>query len=415
MEDPRLTPLWIFVRSTNRIRVAGCSRQVVSAATLYPAAVRQALLQQSVVPCGGLSINADPAQWTAVHDGLNGQVLGLALCKPFWSPTTLTYLTSQQLALQDFWRGFGFRGTLAFVEIIAVASFAAPVRVVQHLGGARPRAMFFKISAVSVANLMGSNFLDGTSVPDRLQAWATAHHLDADMLPSIACAMFPPHAILCAAGSWRSYCFPFQTGRSGAGMGLLSVRALCCNLHAAAAAADQDGDHSDSAQEENLSPDLLQTLSNFLRVVSAELPGRAQEAATHVAWLQKLRDGMTYRSQRSGAKAYEMSHLLNCVMLSGYGKDVQDFKDMCVAALRAVVQDTAVRGYYEEVLSRRRAIPSPTTLYRHRLAPSRSVLLGVVSFGGHFGGWRRLFGTPARWSFLAAKKHFWRRGGQFEP
>ena len=64
--------------------------------------------------------------------------------------------------------------------------------------------------------------------------------------------------------------------------------------------------------------------------------------------------------------AFDMIHLIQCMVLVSYGKDVQDLRHMCLSALRAVCRDDGLRSYYEDLLMQSRALPSSSTIYRHR-------------------------------------------------
>jgi len=363
LEGPSLA-LFLYGRLTDRLKVVGGPRQRISLSHLYPPAVRADLVRQVVFRPPGLTADSAPDVWAQAHRGYNGRVLGIMLCKPFWAPTAMSSLDRTQVFLRDFWQHYGVR-LLAFVEIVRVIALAEPVPVQQHRARLqRPTSTFFEVSEVSRARVYDAVCHGGQTVRTVLGAWGDAFPLlRADLhRVRLCCALHIPHAVLCSTGTWSSICFPYCAGRHAAGVGLHLVRALCDHMPRPA-----DADAEEDVVVETLSPDVLQRLLSVLRVVARELPARAPDLRVHVEWIDRLRSSMLRSSSIVGRKAYEMAHLINCVVLSGFGRDAHHLRDVCLTALKASVQDQIVRGFYEELVSQSRAIPSATTVYRHRL------------------------------------------------
>ena len=175
-------------------------------------------------------------------------------------------------------------------------------------------------------------------------------------------ASFPPHASLCAAGVWKSCCFPLLDGRHGAGHGLNLVRHLLRGMQRGRRAVrDEDG------RIDSMNPSVLQSLADLLRNVSHQLPEQSGEIERHVQWLQDVRDSMVQQSHMRGERAYTMLHLINCMTLACLARDQHQLKRVLKAALTAAVRQEEVRKYYLSLIDQPRQILAPPTMYRHRL------------------------------------------------
>ena len=148
--------LWVYGRVTDRLKVVSGERYRIPAAHLYPAMVRADLAMTDVHQPAGLTAESLPEQWEAAHQGFNGRVLGVMLCKPFWAPTAMTYMNQRQLLLRDFYQHYGVR-TLAVVEIIRVVSLAQPVQVYQQRAGLRPTERSLASQALRLHLCRGSH------------------------------------------------------------------------------------------------------------------------------------------------------------------------------------------------------------------------------------------------------------------
>ena len=63
-----------------------------------------------------------------------------------------------------------------------------------------------------------------------------------------------------------------------------------------------------------------------------------------------------------------MKHLLHCMVMASYCWSTADLVMAVEAALKVAVRDEQLRNYYVDLLKQPSQIPSPTTLYRHRLS-----------------------------------------------
>ena len=238
----------------------------------------------------------------------------------------MTYLTPQQLLFQDLWRKLGYREPLFFVKIARVALLDPPVPVLQHLSGLKVRNMFFLASAESKRRLLDSQTCSGP-VRAVIEQWREAfprlRGADTASAPDLRlCAsLFAPHCLLCAHGLWASFCFPVPCGRHANGLGLNLVRSMIGKVNARA---------GDPAAEEApaLTPERLQSLTDLLRMLSQQCPDHHNDIVHHVTWLQSVRDSMVHDSHVRGQRAYSMSHLINCVLLTSKGKDSHSLRDV---------------------------------------------------------------------------------------
>ena len=360
--EERCALLLLYVRSTDRARAQLAGQRVsVTSSHLFPSVVRETLLLARYRRPADVHAGTTSHEWDNKLAGLNGTAVGYALCRNCWSPRELTYLTNSQMIFHDFWRILGHRGKLVFVEVVDVVLFAEPVHVAQHLGGDKPKAMFFELSEPSYQRVMNADCVGGISLRDTLGRWATHHNGGQAFRENIACTLFPPHAVLVINSLWNTFCFPHATGRKAGGMGMHLVRSMCLTLPR------RDGDGDDDAPEPViLSPDLLASCANVMRRISTGDFEAARELQFHINWMANLRNSMVWESNMHCRKAYDLVHLVHCVSCANYVRGAHDFKAMCLAALRVVVRDKEVFAFYAGLLSER-TIPSASTLYRHRL------------------------------------------------
>ncbi len=366
-QPTQLQVVWLFVRNADRLR-AESGRQRVTAASLYSHSVRASLVGLPYV--GQLTPRSSPEEFAAALDHLNGSVVALALIRPLWSPTTLTFLSQEQVTMQDFWRKLGVtQQAMFFMEVVDAKRLEVPQPVVQHLGGSKPKSLFFLMSAVSRQRVFAARCFGGGSVVDALRGWSAAFNhnrplpggaVDSDADLRLCVAMFGPTAILCALRRWTSFCFPWSRGRKSAGLGLNFIRHLTRGLE------PRHGQDSEDAADA-FSADSVQSLADLLRVLSQHCPEHERDIAFQVAWLQRLRDSMVQQAHLRGQSAYTMIHLVNCMMLACKGKDMHRVRDIMKAAVNAAVREDAVRRHYLAMLDEPRQVPSPTTMYRHRL------------------------------------------------
>ena len=114
---------WLFVRNADRLRVDE-RRESLSRHRVYSSAVRALL--PGLPYSGGLQATSSPNDFAVHFDGFNGRVLALAVLRPLWSPTTMTFLSQEQLIMQDFWRKCGVNGPLFYMELVQAKRLEDP-------------------------------------------------------------------------------------------------------------------------------------------------------------------------------------------------------------------------------------------------------------------------------------------------
>lgn len=357
------SPVFAFVRSADRVR-AGSGRHAVSAEHVYPRGVTDALVQHDLA--AGLDATTPPTTFAESFGALCGHVVGMMLCRPLHYGGPLQPTMPEQVIMQDFWLKLGIMQPVFHVQVIETVEFETPTLAVQHLGGTRPKALFFLVSEVSRERLLGQRTKTGETIAEVLARWRRRDDFHDTHGARLASAMFPPHALLCTCAAWRHFCFPVPESRAAGGSGLGCIKGWLDGVDRP----ESIDLREDGAEFEALSPELIQRLLALLsRMAASETggPDVMDEIRVHADWLHNLRASMVYDAHLRGVKAYHMKHLFQCLVLSSYGKDTHDMLEMCVAAVRATVRQAVVREFYLEMLRQPMQIPSSTTLYRHRL------------------------------------------------
>ena len=353
-------------------------RLTVKPARLYTKSVRADLMLGAPAPAR-LQLTDSAEEWASDYGALRNQVIGLLLCRYQYCPDLMTYLSEEQLAQTDFWILQDITDRVVYFEVIDAACFSEPQTVVQFLGQARPKGCFFRMTEASRLRLQSSMLSVGgadRSVPDVLHEWACRHHgqqpFPGQDRMDVATSMFAPYAVLCAKKVWRSFAFPFPLNKaSRRGLGLHLINHLLRHIRDPVRGGVVNEVRLQAADQ--LSPDLLQSLADMLRCNSTA----SQDALQfHVSWLRDLRADMLRQSHMRGAWAYSMHHMILCMLAAGCLKDAHRFREVCELAIAVVVREPALRHHLMQAIRDRSIVPSPTTLYRHRLTLS----VGFASF-----------------------------------
>jgi hypothetical protein len=92
-----------------------------------------------------------------------------------------------------------------------------------------------------------------------------------------------------------------------------------------------------------------------------------QQAVESVAHLQSMTDNMVIASHMKGSLSFDMLFLLRCLILSGFLNDAHQLKEAVLHSLPLAVADASMCAYFQSMANETHAVPSGTTLYRHRL------------------------------------------------
>ena len=117
--------------------------------------------------------------------------------------------------------------------------------------------------------------------------------------------------------------------------------------------------------DETLTVDRLQALADTLR--TALLLNDNLETRANIQWLQKLREHLIMQRMRLTRKMFDMVQLVECVQASALTRGAAGLREVLEAAVRIVVRDKALVSHFLKALAEPKAVPSITTLVRHRL------------------------------------------------
>ncbi len=216
----------------------------------------------------------------------------------------------------------------------------------------------------------------GDVYADIVAAWATRHatHVPEDHAgtPTVRAVLLmpPPHGLLAAGGFWRSFfAIPLPKGAQVyGGLRLNTIRPLWGHLNDRDVANAVTGTPQDQGDEFNAEE--LQHLVDHLQesFAMAPLGSSLREALLHHAcWIQIMRNSLAHKQTLLLNTAYDMELLIHTVMGSGLLRGAKKMKQLSEHCLNIVVDDPALRRHLLGVLTQPHAVPSRTTLYRHRL------------------------------------------------
>ena len=176
--------------------------------------------------------------------------------------------------------------------------------------------------------------------------------------------------VLAQAKVWCTWLVPLCPGRLGAGLGLRYAPLLCDldSRHVRRAqrrAAIFDGEVQASDKIDLLKAFNLQELANDLRRLHALQP--SPELEGRIQWLVRRRDWALSQEWLQTAHSYNLEHMVACLMLGGFLRNMQNLKEVVKYAIRSGVPDVALQQHILGELEMPRSVPSATTLRRHRL------------------------------------------------
>lgn len=225
--------VWIYARQATRVRLRAGGIEL-SDAEVYTPYVRAELAAAGTLDEAQLAAGASPAAFSDAFARIGGFIVGLALLKPLWSPSLLTYLGRQERQVRDFWMLAGSNDDLlAFVEVVAVCSLLERIRAHSSVGFS-PRGLFFEVTGHTMricSEALATDGCDGRPIQTIVQSWSERFNGGVPLIteerhPQVALAAVVPHALLLCLKRWRRYAVPVKSGKQASGLGLHLAREL---------------------------------------------------------------------------------------------------------------------------------------------------------------------------------------------
>ena len=180
---------------------------------------------------------------------------------------------------------------------------------------------------------------------------------------SVTLAMPIPFAICTTSGAFTSYAVPAVGGRVGAGMGLTLVPDLVVVLRQ-----PQDADAARLVIRQSYGPEALQSVGDIIRKLVSGVDVDRQELISNMEFLDRVRREQLQQAMCRFNRAYNMTYLVQCLVLSGFLLNAHDIKPAVVICIAIILgPESSLREHFEKLFSHARSVPSPTTIYRHRL------------------------------------------------
>ena len=174
------------------------------------------------------------------------------------------------------------------------------------------------------------------------------------------------HAVLLAHRRLDFYCFPFPEGvRVRGGLRL----DLAQKLHRGLAPAQHHPSHDlKDAAYSNFGMEVCTDTARMLQKTLAREIYDADEdvLVALIDFFMHSRDQLLSLQHASGFRAYELSHLINCVVFAGHLRDSSNLRRAMVLAVKATLRSNALYDFYISLLNEPGQVPSVTTIQRHR-------------------------------------------------
>ena len=348
----------------------GTSRESLRVKDLFTRYVRDEFLKSDLLHDVSFDRHSTAEEFHRACRHVAGKVIGLTLCRPVSVSDVMVYLGRQQRHVQDYWQSMPlFDLPVMFIEVLEHTSLFVLESVYMSTPDFAPRGIFFTMTWFSAQRCMGGRtFPYGQPLREVLQEWRNRYNngepfkSEHEGTVAQAIAMPLPHAMLCNSGQWRYWGFPVASGRRGGGLGLAIIKPWI------SVAGDlrpfQQADIEDPMHE--LAPDLLQGLGDCMRL-AAQNEASQDQLRFYIGWVQNLRTTMLRHSLGLSRRVYSMSQMVQFMLVAGLLTQGGHLYHVVIGSLKAAIQDKAVQNHYVQMMSSKHALPSPSTLYRHRL------------------------------------------------
>ena len=296
-------------------------------------------------------------RWVQATDHLHGKVIGFMVLQPDFVAQPWQFLEEECQDIRDFWMFTTYHSwPLTFCQVTRSFIGAEGVAVqaqAEHLSR-HSRYWFFQVSDHSFSKLV--------------EAFPAAADLATQLAVYVPC----PHALLLLQGTWLRYGFPrvLQGRQAGAwfqGRELLEAAGVAGPAQNISPAEIARRTATWTLDPENILR-LGANLRDLINPTSPESIQAAMSAATdHMLVLHKIRERMLLQSARMSQNVYDLEQIVQFVMIASGLRSAEHMDVLLRQCLHVCVQDPTIRNHFEARLSQERAVPSPTTLRRHRL------------------------------------------------
>ena len=240
------------------------------------------------------------------------------------------------------------------------------------------KSFFSSISNGTVRSLLQAGALGGWAFEAIVASWSQRHPMidftsyynaNAELQLDITFTGATPHMVLLTSKAWSSYMFPFASPK-----GRLMKHACDGDVDVLTGGRNfrNPVDDSFTLGDSTWGPQEWLSVGNLMRQL-LQVEGRpgpllAEEVGHSVQSIDRMRLALLHQACQAKRRTFKMEQLVEIVVLSGFLRDVSNTKDVIVMALKAVIAEPAQRDYLLGLVRQQRALPSPTTIRRHRLS-----------------------------------------------
>ena len=404
--------VWLFVREPAQNKL-GPDKTSLPQDVRFTKSVKRHMLRAGVPAVASLSVNDPGSQWHQAVAHLDGKVVGAALVRPLQMFDVMTCLSSCQRCVVDYWSSTKHApDPLLFLECVVAVKLKEPITVRSTQTTVTPTALFFECSTFSRGKILEqpseAESCENSSMLDVLKSWQESRAFNFEFSEARACLCIrlpAAHALLLARRAWVTYAVPCPRGRVGAGLGTRFIADMARYVPM------EVGEEVPAIDAGSLlDPLVLQSIADFIRKACDAVPALEPEGRMHVSLLQKTADQMVLDAQALSRKAFQLKHMVHCLVVSGFLRSSPDLLPCLQAALRVSVTVPELVQHLAAELCRPRKLPSPSSLYRHRLTAHiafcrwvANVSIPVLLDGEGFCRWGTLDSSPqGAWDWLLA-------------
>ena len=328
-------------------------------------AVKKLLIANDIVDKHILNLDCPAAAWTKHFQHLHEKVIALGLAKRGAVNDILDFLSESKRVIREYFLDASDGDdTLMFFRFVEMHRFQKPrwVNLANRNGSGSDfnRACFTRCSTWTAQRVCAG-------MREVVADWQARHQTGHVEMPTCLTLKMPwSHALLCACGVWTDYAFPLACGRRSAALGLHLVPQLL-GAPARTLLDRIDGDPF-SSEAADLTPDILrEVVDTMRRQLLSDNPEHRDEVIQSMRRLQCTADDMARANHRLTSLAFKMDFLVTCLLHVDLLKSHDHFQRSLESALTIAVPIPNLAAFLRNRLQEPAALPSKTTLLRHRL------------------------------------------------
>ena len=251
------------------------------------------------------------------------------------------------------------------LKVVERCVFERPVHIGPEGLVTNPHGRWVTLTEWTHQRCMETACTTGDLVHTIADLWSV-HWPVADAPARLCMFLQAPHLALILSVSqwgWGTLAFQYAQGRRGRGLRCHLAKPLLDGYIDVAVLPPQQGPVAHAPAV--MSPDLLLNVADTLRsLVQPREAGQLipqihiDSARAHALWLQEVRDNLIRQQLCQTKRCFQMSFLIDCVILSGLVRGSASLRDIVESSVRIAIRDDRLASHFRQQLVVPRAIPS---------------------------------------------------------